>query len=192
MFDVLLTFDRPIFNVFNTWAAFAPEVWKAIAIYGVYTVPLVLLFVWFIQKQRDVSLTAALAGIFAWQVLNNIVGAITGDRLRPVSLIDLNFPDQEFIFDRPGPSFPSDHTAFLVAVIIIFWYKGNKNVAWLVGAITMLTTLARVVTAQHWPSDIIGGALIGAFAAWLFIHFDTWIQTKIVTPFITFAKKIYL
>ncbi len=191
-FNHLLTFDRPIFHVLNSWATYLPEVWKAIAIYGVYTVPLVLLYVWFVRKERDIALTAALAGIFAWQVLNNIVGALTGDRLRPVSLIDLHFPEKEFVFDRPGPSFPSDHTAFLVAITIIFWYKGKKNVAWLIGTITALTMLARVVTAQHWPSDILGGALLGAFTAWIFIHFDNWIQAKIITPLVGLAKKLHL
>lgn len=192
MFDALLTVDQPIFQVLNSWAVVLPEAWKAIAIYGVYTVPLVLLYVWLVRRERDAAFTAALAGIFAWQVINNIVGALTGDRVRPVSLIDLHFPDQEFIFDRPGPSFPSDHTAFLVAVTIIFWHKGQKNVAWFIGTITALTMLARVVTGQHWPSDIVGGALLGAFAAWVLIHFDKWIQAKIVQPFVTFAKKLWL
>jgi undecaprenyl-diphosphatase len=192
MFDALLQFDRPIFTVLNSWATVAPEVWKAGAIYGVYLVPLALLFVWFIRKERDVALTAALAGILAWQGLNNLVQLLTGPRVRPVSLVDLHFPATEFLFDRPGPSFPSDHTAFLVAITVIFWFKGKRNVAWLIGTITVLTLLARVVTAQHWPSDIIVGAMIGSFAGWLFIRFDGWIQGHVVGPLVRFAKKIWL
>ncbi len=214
MFDALLTFDQPIFAIFNQWAASAPEAWKIVAIYGVYTVPMVLLFVWFKDRfsaplslresdqshsrsvpgagGREIALTAALAGIVAWQGLNNIIGALTGDRTRPVSLVDLHFPDQEFLFDRPGPSFPSDHTAFLVAVTIIFWVKGKKTIAALIGTITVLTMLARVVTGQHWPSDIVGGALIGGAAAWLFGRYDGWIQAKIVGPIVVFAKRLGL
>lgn len=192
MFDAFLRFDEPIFHLLNGWATVAPEVWKVVAIYGVYLVPLVLLYVWFVRKEREISLTAAMAGILAWQLFNNLVQLFTGQRVRPLSLIDLHFPVTEFIFDRPGPSFPSDHTAFLVAVTIIFWVKGKRNVAWLIGTITALTMLARIVTAQHWPSDIFGGVLIGAFTAWLFIRFDGWIQAKAIEPIINLSKRVGL
>ena len=192
MFDYFLSFDQPIFQFLNSWVAVSPEIWKVVAIYGVYFVPIVLIYIWFIRRQRDVALAAVLAGIFAWQILNNLVQVIAGVRARPISVVDLHFPTQEFIFDRPGPSFPSDHTAFLIAIALIFWFKGKKNIAGLVALIAVLTMLARVVTAQHWPSDILVGALVGGLAAWLFLHFDGWIQAKIITPLVGFGKKIWL
>jgi membrane-associated phospholipid phosphatase/phosphodiesterase/alkaline phosphatase D-like protein len=80
------------------------------------------------------------------------------------------------------PSYPSGHTiqAVLLAVfvtLVIHELVRGRVVAWLVGSVlgvgAILTGLGRVIHAAHWPSDVIGGALVGvtiALVAVLAIH----------------------
>lgn len=69
-----------------------------------------------------------------------------------------------FIAPSPDPSFPSDHAtaAFAIAVAIFLRHRRAGVVA-LVMAATV--SVARVAVGTHYPSDVIGGALIGALAA---------------------------
>jgi len=59
-------------------------------------------------------------------------------------------------------AFPSGHLArsmFLLAAV--------RAPAWLVAAGFVLMALTRVYLAEHWPSDVLGGALLGLGIAWL-------------------------
>lgn len=188
MFEQLLLLDQQIFSFLHEWVVAAPAVWKWLAILGVYTVPILLLWLWF-TKRREIALYAALVGLVAWQGINALI-AVLVQRDRPVPLFDLQFPDKEFLFDRPGPSFPSDHAAFLMSVTIVFWLAGEKKLATLLFVITVLTTLARVVTAQHWPGDILVGFFVGFGTVWLFKPLKPWLDQQLITPLIAFAKKL--
>ena len=87
-----------------------------------------------------------------------------------------------FFWERPRPfveqhitpliehvasaSFPSGHAAFFFALgTILFFYNKTAGVVFLLGA-TILSS-ARVFAFLHWPSDIVGGAVIGIASAFL-------------------------
>jgi undecaprenyl-diphosphatase len=57
-------------------------------------------------------------------------------------------------------SFPSGHMAFLAPLAIVLWYMDHKNGSWFI-ALTLLVGIARVIAGLHYPSDIVGGLLIG-------------------------------
>ncbi|MBI4175458.1 phosphatase PAP2 family protein [Candidatus Berkelbacteria bacterium] len=190
MVDALLAADARVFLFLHQWAAFLPAVWKWVALVGVYCFPVVLIWYW-LTRRRETALFAFAAGVFAWQGLNNLASAFSL-RERPLALIDLHFPDREFLFDRPGSSFPSDHTAFMAAIAIAFWRAGERSVAIFLGIITVLTALARVVTAQHWPGDILIGAVIGLLSVVLLSAVRRPLDTWVISPLVQLARKIGL
>jgi undecaprenyl-diphosphatase len=72
-----------------------------------------------------------------------------------------------FIAPSPDPSFPSDHAtaAFAIAVAILLRHRRAGYVAL---AMATVVSVARVVVGTHYPSDVIGGAILGALAAAVF------------------------
>jgi undecaprenyl-diphosphatase len=55
--------------------------------------------------------------------------------------------------------------AFAIAVAI--WLR-HRRAGWLALAMATLLSVSRVAVGTHYPTDVLGGALIGTFAALLF------------------------
>ena len=69
----------------------------------------------------------------------------------------------------PGKSFPSSHAVnnFAVATLFAFYYR---RYTWWFIAGASLVALSRPAVGVHYPSDILGGALIGSLLALLVVH----------------------
>jgi undecaprenyl-diphosphatase len=69
----------------------------------------------------------------------------------------------------PGKSFPSSHAVnnFAVATLFSFYYR---KWAWAFMAWASLVALSRPAVGVHYPSDIAGGAIIGALVAMALIQ----------------------
>lgn len=110
------------------------------------------------QLAVAMAASAAGAGIVV-QVLKIAVG-----RTRP----ELWLGPFHHVFPSAS-SFPSGHTvgAFAIAGVIAF---GARNPFLRVVAILIATAIAssRVLTFRHWPSDVIGAAILGLGFAWFF------------------------
>lgn len=65
-------------------------------------------------------------------------------------------------------SFPSGHAAFFFALSLIVYFY-NKRAGILFFIASALIGVSRVFSGLHWPTDILGGAVVGLFSAWL-IH----------------------
>ncbi|MEJ5250437.1 MAG: phosphatase PAP2 family protein, partial [Armatimonadota bacterium] len=75
----------------------------------------------------------------------------------------------ERIFSKSFPSGHSCTTAAIAMVLtVVFWkrYPGVVVSAWLV---TSLVMLSRVYRGVHYPSDVLGGALIGALCGYVVV-----------------------
>lgn len=94
-----------------------------------------------------------------------------------------------FFYHRPRPfltyhvhqllpetsySFPSGHSAFFFAFSYAIYLYNKKWGMWFLGA-TILMTIARIMAGVHYPTDIIGGAIVGVVIAQLSF---TYLRTK--------------
>ncbi len=135
--------------------------------YGAFLFPAALLVLWFRRGDdksadyRAVLLAAAAAGLglLAAQVIGHLYF-----RPRPYS----SHPGVVTLLldPSPDPSFPSDHAVFAFAITTVLWLRArNWGLALLPAAV--LLALSRVYCGTHYPSDVTGGALLGAAAAGL-------------------------
>ena len=67
-------------------------------------------------------------------------------------------------------SFPSGHMASLIPIVLTLMIVKKRSGIWMLIA-TLAIGLARVITGVHWPSDILGGIVVGvlSFSAVYFI-----------------------
>ncbi|MDQ4214346.1 phosphatase PAP2 family protein [Microbacterium sp. ASV81] len=87
------------------------------------------------------------------QVVKNALG-----RARP----------QDLLVASDFGSFPSGHTANAAALAVVLWFLFPSLITALCGAVwTIAMGFSRTVLSVHWFSDTVGGALIGAGAAFL-------------------------
>lgn len=81
--------------------------------------------------------------------------------------------------DSDSPSFPSSHTsmAFTVATALSLeypkWYVVTPAMLWAAGV-----GVARMNQGVHYPSDVLGGALLGAGTAYLSYRVNKWWKGK--------------
>lgn len=84
-------------------------------------------------------------------------------------------------------SFPSGHTTATMAfVTAVFLMSKNKKVSWLIFLAPLVMGVARNYLMVHYPSDILGGILVGAAAGIvayfitqaIFKHWEQWSRAK--------------
>lgn len=69
--------------------------------------------------------------------------------------------------------FPSGHSQNALAVWgrLASWYKSGW-VSLVLGILIFLIALSRMYLGVHWPTDVLGGWLIGGILLWLLVRFD--------------------
>lgn len=72
----------------------------------------------------------------------------------------------QLVSHAPDTSFPSDHTTFVFAIAFSLLFSlANKSLGWFLVVVSLLSGIARVYVAVHYPGDIAGALVIGAIAA---------------------------
>ncbi len=158
-----------------------------IAVYTIYLAPIVLAALWFC-KIREASIRAALAGLATWLAASPLFAQMWF-RPRP-ELAELG--GRELFFHRPTHSFPSDHAGFLMALTVSFYLMGLRKIALVFLIATIFVSFGRVIIGFHFPTDIVGGWLVGAIIAWLVFRWQKPIDRYISQPLINIARMIRL
>jgi undecaprenyl-diphosphatase len=90
-------------------------------------------------------------------------------------------PKLSHLLGRGPFTYPSGHMTYatffygflLALLMILILHNGKRQVAWLFGLVFFLYVsligLSRLVLGDHFPSDVVGGLLLGS--SWLFISF---------------------
>jgi undecaprenyl-diphosphatase len=136
-----------------------------VSTYGIALCPLFLLGLWWRgsgepERRRRVLLLSVLAAVLALGV-NAVLNTFL-PRPRPFLVL----PAHVLVTSPPhDSSFPSDHAAVAsaIAVTLLFGAEPGWGVLGLLGA--LVVGASRVIVGVHYPSDILGGVLVGAVCA---------------------------
>ncbi|MGE5399189.1 MAG: phosphatase PAP2 family protein [Ignavibacteriales bacterium] len=78
-------------------------------------------------------------------------------------------------------SFPSSHAVNNFAVSV-FFYRIYPNLKWVLFISAFLVAFSRIYVGRHYPSDVVGGAIIGSAIGYVFsvaaLKLDNYIQKK--------------
>lgn len=107
------------------------------------------------KERMRVFTIGILATILSRGILTPLIRFFV-ERQRPFILMDA-----ESLIGYVGErAFPSGHMAFIVPLMIVLWYVNKRVGTWgLIGA--FLIGIARIGAGVHWPSDVVGGFLVG-------------------------------
>ena len=182
MIDFLYSIDKAIFIFINQTLSnpVGDFLWPLITDYNniwIVRIPLILIWVLLLFKGGRTGRTVAVMIIPMLFLSDKISSAFIKEwvgRARPCHTID-GVPVIQGIHMLvdcgPGKSFPSSHAVNNFAVCTMLSYYYPKWKWWFFGWAS-LTALSRPAVGVHYPSDILGGAIIGSIIALLVIW--TW------------------
>lgn len=146
-----------------SWTCDHGEIWILLAV--------VLLC---IQKERKYGASVGCA--LALDVVScNLILKPLFDRMRPC---EVNSSVNLLVSMPQDASFPSGHTAVSFAAVFALKYAGSP--LWKPALVyACLVAFSRMYLYVHWPSDILGGALLGALVGWAGAKLTKyWIEKK--------------
>ena len=114
-----------------------------------------------LRRQRRYGIVVSCALVLDLVSCNIILKPLVG-RLRPFAV---NTAVELLTAPPLDASFPSGHTAASFAVV--FALKTAGSPLWKpVLAVAVVIAFSRLYLYVHWPSDVLGGALLGAVVGW--------------------------
>lgn len=116
-----------------------------------------------IPKTRRAGILVAAALILDLLLCNLALKPLVA-RVRPYDVKE----GIELLVSKPGDfSFPSGHTAASFAAASALWFTKEKRLWIPAFVLAVLIAFSRLYLYVHYPTDVLGGALLGVFCGWL-------------------------
>lgn len=128
---------------------------------AVWIVLAVLLLIF--PKTRKAGMLVA-AALIIDAVLCNIMLKPMVARVRPY---DINTAVEILVAKPKDFSFPSGHTAASFAAASALWFSKEGKLWMPALLLAVLIALSRMYLYVHYPTDVLGGAILGIFCGWL-------------------------
>ncbi len=162
----LFDFIMPIITELNYWKIPLFLAWLSLIIFGGKKGRITALLVVIILTSSD-QLSSAV--IKPWV-----------NRVRPCFALD----NVRLLIDQSrSPSFPSSHAANNAAIAVLLSVKYKRYTAIFI-SIALLVSYSRIYVGVHYPSDLLGGILIGIFCCATILLLEKsvlsiWLKTKL-------------
>jgi undecaprenyl-diphosphatase len=188
MHQYLSKLDFQIFSGLNSLTRFSGMDWLFVlmAVYLAYVMAGVIAGYWFTRGNRAVNrkaiILSGIAFILARLVFANIIREIWV-RNRPFIAHDT--VHKIIAKNDNEASFPSGHASAMFAISMVV-YSYNKKLGIILMVMSTLTAFARVVVGVHYPSDVIGGALLGLGTGYLVVK----LLDKKIEPVSSFFSRL--
>lgn len=129
--------------------------------YGIFWIVFSALLLCFPKTRRAGAMMAV--SLILETILCNVILKPAAARIRP---FDVNTGIQLLIREPKDFSFPSGHTGASFAAASALFFAGSR--AWsFAGALAVLIGFSRLYLYVHYPTDVLGGALLGIMTGWL-------------------------
>jgi undecaprenyl-diphosphatase len=167
--------DYQLFRLINRYAGHTPilDVPARLLVCD-YLLPtaisLIAVWLWFAGRapvERRPNQRAALQAVISLQLANAFVklANLVYFRPRPFTTHEVNL-----LFYHPSDSsLPSNPAAAAFSLAVAVWLT-HRRAGGAMLALAMLWSLSRVYCGVHYPLDVVAGAAVGAFAAYLIVR----------------------
>jgi undecaprenyl-diphosphatase len=172
--------------------AFLDPVLNFITLLGSGGIFLIILSIFLIlfRKTRKAG-AAMLGGIIIGALFTNVALKTTIARPRPYA--DITGIFRQWWINAGSHvesdySFPSGHTTSAMAAMTGLFFTTNKKVSWLAFLFAIAMGISRIYLCVHYPSDVLGGLIVGFIAGllaallinWFYKNHDKKLNNKII------------
>lgn len=132
---------------------------------GIFLVALSICLMLFPKTRRFG--TAMLMGVAIGALITNLFIKVAVARPRPYADESSFFHQLWLIMGQhteSDKSFPSGHTTAAFATMVPVFLLGKKRISWLALLFAFAMGLSRIYLVVHYPSDVLGGLIVGTIA----------------------------